>query len=60
MQVSKATARRATLHTGEAVAGRVGSGGERLKQKAQVSVGAEKQALSGDGPLCTWSEASGE
>ena len=50
MQVSKATARRATLHTGEAVLAEWEAEVERLKQeRPQVPVGAEKQALSGDG-----------
>jgi hypothetical protein len=50
VQVSKATARRATLATGEAQLS-VGEGEvERLKQEAPAApAGADKQALSGDG-----------
>ena len=50
MQVSKATARRATLATGEAALAVWEAEVERLKQEApQAPVGAEKQAMSGDG-----------
>src|SRR5690348_11261247 len=52
MQVSKATARRATLHTGEAALAEWEAQGERLKQDApEAPAGAEKQALSGDGAM---------
>ncbi len=52
MQVSKATARRATLHTGEAALAVWEAAVERLKQEApQAPAGAEKQALSGDGAM---------
>ncbi len=52
VQVSKATARRATLHTGEAALAVWEAQVERLKQEApQAPAGAEKQALSGDGAM---------
>ncbi len=52
VQVSKATARRATLHTGEAALLLWDEQVERLKQEApQAPAGAEKQALSGDGAM---------
>jgi hypothetical protein len=52
MRVSKATARRATLHTGEAALSVWEAQVERLKQEApQAPAGAEKQALSGDGAM---------
>ncbi|MGZ3627639.1 MAG: ISKra4 family transposase [Ktedonobacteraceae bacterium] len=50
VQVSKATARRATLHTGEAVLAEWEAEVGRIKQEMpQAPVGAEKQAMSGDG-----------
>lgn len=50
VRVSKATARRATLHTGEAVLAACEAEVERLKQELpQAPAGAEKQAMSGDG-----------
>lgn len=50
VQVSKATARRATLHTGEAVLAECEAEVERLKHEMpQAPAGAEKQAMSGDG-----------
>jgi hypothetical protein len=50
MQVSKATARRATLATGEAALTVWEEEVERLKQEMpQVPAGADKQAMSGDG-----------
>jgi hypothetical protein len=50
MQVSKATARRATLQTGEAALAVCEAEEERLKQEApQAPRGADKQAMSGDG-----------
>jgi len=50
MQVSKATAHRATLLTGEAQLSVCEAQEERLKQEApQAPVEADKQALSGDG-----------
>ena len=50
MQVSKATARRATLVTGEAALVVCEAEMERLKQEGpQGPAGAEKQAISGDG-----------
>jgi hypothetical protein len=50
MQVSKATARRATLATGQAAQAVCEAQVERLKQEVpQAPAGAEKQALSGDG-----------
>ena len=50
MRVSKASARRATLHTGQAALAGGEAEVERLKQETpQASVGAEKQAMSGDG-----------
>ena len=50
MQVSKATARRATLQTGEAVLAVCEAEEERLKQEVpQAPRGADKQAMSGDG-----------
>ncbi len=50
VQVSKATARRATLHTGEAALAVWEAEVERLKQELpQAPAGADKQALSGDG-----------
>ncbi len=52
MRVSKATARRATLHTGQAALSVWEAQVERLKQEApQAPAGAEKQALSGDGAM---------
>jgi len=50
IQVSKATARRATLQTGEAALAVCEEEEERLKQEApQAPVEADKQAMSGDG-----------
>ncbi len=50
MQVSKATARRATLATGQAALAVWEGEVERLKQEApQAPAGADKQAMSGDG-----------
>jgi hypothetical protein len=50
IQVSKATARRATLATGEAQLSVCEAEEERLKQEApQAPVEADKQAMSGDG-----------
>jgi hypothetical protein len=50
VRVSKATARRATLQTGEAVLAVCEAEVERLKQELpQAPAGAEKQAISGDG-----------
>ncbi len=50
VQVSKASARRATLHTGEAVLAACEAEVEQLKQEMpQAPAGAEKQAMSGDG-----------
>src|SRR5260370_37081686 len=50
MRVSKATARRATLATGQAALAEWEAQVERLKQEApQAPEGADKQALSGDG-----------
>jgi hypothetical protein len=50
MQVSKATARRATLATGEAALAVCEAEQERLQQEApQAPAGADKQAMSGDG-----------
>jgi hypothetical protein len=50
VQVSKATARRATLHTGQAALAVCEAQVARLKQEApQAPAGADKQALSGDG-----------
>src|SRR5437773_7665468 len=52
VQVSKASARRATLHTGEAALAVWEAEVERLKQEApQAPAGADKQALSGDGAM---------
>lgn len=52
VQVSKASACRATLHTGQAALGVWEAEVERLKQEApQAPAGAEKQALSGDGAM---------
>jgi hypothetical protein len=52
VQVSKATARRATLHTGQAGLEVWEAEVERLEQEAPpASVGAEKQAMSGDGAM---------
>jgi hypothetical protein len=52
VQVSKATARRATLHTGEAALLVWEAQVEQLKQEApQGPAGAEKKALSGDGAM---------
>ena len=52
MQVSKATARRATLYTGQAALAVWEAEVERLKQDApQAAAGADKQALSGDGAM---------
>ena len=50
MQVSKATARRATLATGQAALAVCEAEVERLKQEVpQAPAGANKQAMSGDG-----------
>ena len=50
IQVSKATARRATLHTGEAALAVDEGEVERLKQEVpQAPGGADKQLLSADG-----------
>lgn len=50
VRVSKATARRATLATGEAALAVCEREEERLKQEApQAPAGADKQAMSGDG-----------
>lgn len=50
IQVSKATARRATLQTGEAALAVAEAEEERLQQeRPQVPAGADKQALSADG-----------
>lgn len=50
MQVSKATARRATLATGQAALAVCEGEVERLKQEVpQAPAGANKQAMSGDG-----------
>src|SRR5437588_2521374 len=50
VRVSKATARRATLHTGQAALAVWEAQVEQLKQEApQAPAGGEKQALSGDG-----------
>ncbi len=52
VRVSKATARRATLATGQAALAEWEAEVERLKQEApQAPAGAEKQALSGDGAM---------
>src|SRR5437763_4390725 len=52
IQVSKATARRATLQTGEAALAVAEAEVERLKQEVpQAPAGAEKQAMSGDGAM---------
>jgi hypothetical protein len=52
VQVSKATARRATLHTGQAALAVWEAQVERLKQEAQEApAGADKQAMSGDGAM---------
>jgi len=52
VQVSKATARRATLHTGQAALAVWEAEVERLKQEApQAPAGADKQAMSGDGAM---------
>jgi hypothetical protein len=52
MRVSKATARRMTLATGEAALAVCEAQVERLKQEApQAPDGADKQALSGDGAM---------
>ncbi len=52
VRVSKATARRATLHTGQAALALWEAEGERLQQEApQAPAGAEKQAMSGDGAM---------
>jgi hypothetical protein len=52
MRVSKATARRATLATGQAALAVWDAQVERLKQEAQEApAGAEHQALSGDGAM---------
>ena len=52
VQVNKASARRATLHAGEAALVVWDAEVERLKQEApQVPAGAEKQAMSGDGAM---------
>jgi hypothetical protein len=52
MRASKATARRATLATGEAALAVWEDQVERLKQEApQAPAGADKQAMSGDGAM---------
>jgi hypothetical protein len=52
VQVSKATARRATLHTGQAALAVWEAQVERLKQEApQAPAGVNKQAMSGDGAM---------
>src|SRR5579859_7631016 len=52
IQVSKATARRATLHTGEAALAVDEKEEERLKQEGpQAPGGANKQLLSADGAM---------
>ncbi len=52
IQVSKATARRATLHTGEAALAVDAKEEERLKQEGpQAPSGADKQLLSADGAM---------
>jgi hypothetical protein len=52
MQVSKATARRVTLHTGQAALSMWEAEMEGLKQEApQAPAGAENQVLSGDGAM---------
>jgi hypothetical protein len=52
VQVSKATARRATQHTGEAALAVCEVQVQRLKQQApQAPEGAQKQAMSGDGAM---------
>src|SRR5204863_8352925 len=52
VRVSKATARRATLHTGEAALLVCDAEVERLKQEApQAPAGADKQVLSADGAM---------
>lgn len=52
VRVSKATARRATLHTGGAALAVWEAEVERLKQEApQAAAGADKQAMSGDGAM---------
>src|SRR6266849_1931546 len=52
LRVSKATARRVTLATGEAALAVCEVEGERLKQEVpQAPAGVEKQALSGDGAM---------
>jgi hypothetical protein len=52
VQVSKATARRATLHSGEAQLAVCEAAVERLKQEVpQAPEGAEKQTMSGDGAM---------
>ncbi len=52
VQVSKATARRATLHTGQAALLVWDAEVERLKQEApQAPAGADRQAMSGDGAM---------
>jgi hypothetical protein len=52
VQVSKASAHRATLHTGQAALAVWEAEVERLQQEApQAPAGAEKQALSGDGAM---------
>src|SRR5437764_10646354 len=52
IQVSKATARRATLETGEAALARDEAEVERLKQEVpQAPEGADKQQLSADGAM---------
>ncbi len=52
VQVSKATARRATLHTGQAALVVWEAEVERLKQDApEAPAGADKQAISGDGAM---------
>ncbi len=52
VRVSKATARRATLHIGQAALAVWEAQVERLKQEVpQAPAGAEKQAMSGDGAM---------
>ncbi len=52
VRVSKATARRATLHTGQAALAVWDAEVEQLQQEApEAPAGAEKQAMSGDGAM---------
>jgi hypothetical protein len=60
IQVSKATARRATLQAGEAALSVCESEVARLKQEVpQAPAGAEKQAMSADGAFVLVVGASG-